>query len=109
MKAKNIKKFKTEEAALKYAVENIGKYDYEIVLVNGKKTFLCATSLPIEAQIRERIEGILTDFVELLGEDPDDIDITDGVNFIGVQMEEKMHEMIEEYLNLKILSACLDF
>lgn len=106
---KNIKEFETEEAALKYAVENISKYDYEIVLVNGKKTFLCATLLPIEAQIRDRIESILYDFVKLLGEDPDDLYIDDGINYIGAQMDEKISEMIEERLDVKILSANLTF
>ena len=106
---KNIKEFETEEAALKYAVENISKNDYEIVLVNGKKTFLCATLLPIEAQIRDRIESILYDFVKLLGEDPDDLYIDDGINYIGAQMDEKISEMIEERLDVKILSANLTF
>lgn len=105
----NVKEFETEEAALKYAAENISKYDYEIVLVNGKKTFLCATSLPIEAQIRDRIESILYDFVKLLGEDPDDLYIDDGINYIGAQMDEKISEMIEERLDVKILSANLTF
>lgn len=104
-----MKEFKTEEAAIEYAEEEIGKYDYEIVLVDGKKTFLCATGLPLEEVIRYRIEEILGDFAKLMGEDDEDMEIEDGINFIGAQMEEKMCEMIEEYLDLKILCAYQDF
>lgn len=104
-----MKKFKTEEAAIEYAEEEIGKYEYEIVSINGKKTFLCATTLPLEEVIRSRVENILTNFVKLMGEDDEDVNKLDGISFIGAQVDEKMCKMIEKYLDFKILCAYQDF
>ena len=107
-------KFKTKDAAIEYAENNIGKYDYEIVLVDGKYTMLSSTCLPIEETIRGGIESVID---KLLREHirwdgkidrSDENYLDDAVCYIGNKATETIIEELEKY-GINIISAYLDF
>lgn len=59
--------FKNREEALRHIHANLLKKEYEVAYVNGKKSFLCATSIPLEEFLRNDIEVMVTDFLEVMG------------------------------------------
>ncbi len=95
-----MKKFDTEVEALKYAEETLRKHDSEVVEVAGRKTWLSATSIPLEERFREPIEIAVQDFFDEMGFDDDD-----AVAYIGAQVSEILIKKIEENSPLKILCA----
>lgn len=58
-----VKHFKTKEEALSYAAENLGKHDVLMCVVAGQTTFLTATSLPLEEELRTNLEAVMTKFM----------------------------------------------
>lgn len=103
-----MKRFKTDEEAIEYATKEIGKYGSIICIVDGKLTFLSATSLPIEERLREPIENMVREFLKEIGIE-DEYENEDISNYIGAEMCNKVEEMIEKQADIKILSAYMDF
>ena len=95
--------FRTDEAALEYAEDNIGKYDYEIVKVNDELTFLCSTSLPIEEHIRNPIENVIREFLNSLPINDNGYK-DDVIAFMGAELCGKTIEMLD-LESIKILCA----
>lgn len=62
----NMKEFKSKNEALEYVKGNLLKKEFEVALVDGKKTFLCATSIPLEEFLRDDIEAMVTDFLKVM-------------------------------------------
>lgn len=104
-----MKLFKSKKIALEYAKKEIGKNEYEIVKINGQKTVLCSTGLPIEAILREKFETALEEFIEEVGENPDDVDTRDGIDFLGAEVTSLVMNNSKEYLGVDIISAGLDY
>ena len=97
--------FKNENDALKYSAMYLGKYEHEIVLVDGTPTFLCSTVLPIEEYIRCRVEEAVEDFLRLFNvKHASDIAID-----IGATMTDEIINKIEEEAHVKVLSNYCDF
>ena len=94
-----MKKFNTEKEATTYAEETLYKRDSEVVEVAGKKTWLSATSIPLEERFREPIETAVQNFFDEMGLDDD------AVAYIGAQVSGILIEKIEENSPLKILCA----
>lgn len=103
---KKILNFRTTEAAMEYA-ENLGKNDYDIVEIDGKKTFICSTSLPLE-RFRSPIETIVENFLKEMGMD-DENEIYDISNYIGAEMSSQLMTMIENHTPYGIESAMMNF
>ena len=99
-----MKKFHTEKEATTYAEEALHKHDSEVVEIAGKKTWLSATSIPLEERFREPIEIAVQDFFDEMGFDDDD-----AVAYIGAQVSGVLMEKIEENSPLKILCAYQDY
>ena len=97
--------FKTETEAIRHAEDNISKYDYEIVNVDGRQAFLSATGLPIEEFFRNRIEPMVEEFLSEF----DIKDMDDTVAFLGAELEGMVRDKIEEETGIKILSANLTY
>ncbi len=95
-----MKKFNTEKEATTYAEETLHKRDSEVVEVAGKKTWLSATSIPLEERFREPIEIAVQNFFDEMGLVDDD-----AVAYIGAQVSGILMEKIEENSPLKILCA----
>ncbi len=58
--------FKTKEAAMEAAKE-LGKKEYLIATVGGKKAFLSNTSIPVDMWLREPMQVMITDFLKEVG------------------------------------------
>lgn len=95
-----MKKFNTEKEATTYAEETLHKRDSEVVEVAGKKTWLSATSIPLEERFREPIEIAVQNFFDEIGLTDDD-----AVAYIGAQVSGILMEKIEKNSPLKILCA----
>lgn len=104
-KKEEFKEFSSDDEAVEYAEKNIGKYNAEIVKIEGKKTLLSATGLPMEDRFRDPIEQIVRDFIKEMGEDPENMDMEDVVMYIGAQLEGTLEDLIEKNTGLRILSA----
>jgi len=94
--------FKNDEEALEYA-KNFGKYHSEVVCVNGKRTFLTSTCLPIEQRLRTHFEDTVREFVTSLGVDESD-ELDDGLFRIGAELEELVMNESEDIFGVRILS-----
>ena len=105
----SFRSFANDDEAIAYAEKSIGKYEAEIVLVDGKKTLLSATGLPLENRFREPIEKAVLDFLKEMGMDEDDNDALDIMNYIGAQMEGELEELIEGNSKFRILSAYQEY
>jgi hypothetical protein len=90
-----MQKFETVEAAKEYATSEIGKKGCDIVEINGKKTWISSTSIPLEARFREPIEMAVDHFLAEMGME-DNSDKDDIVAFIGAEISTKLIEMIEK-------------
>lgn len=99
-----LNEFNTKDEALDYAKEHLGKYDREIVMVAGRKTWLSAASLPLEERLRNPIERAVSEFFSEMGYEDDD-----ALYFIGAELSGKLEEMIEKNTDLDILCAGLSF
>lgn len=95
-----MRKFKTEKEALKYAEKAIHKNGSEIVEIASRKTWLSATSIPLEKRFREPIETAVQNFFNEM-----DINDEDTVLYIGAQVSEILIKKIEENSPLKISCA----
>ncbi len=103
-------KFKTEEAAMEYAENNIGKYDCEVVTVDGHPALLSATSLPEEARFRSPIEEALISFFKEVGfNGNNDVDAETIAIDIGAEISSNLIDAIEKYTPVKILSPHVEF
>ena len=100
-------KFKTVESAKEYAMLNLKKNDWEIVDIDGKKTFLCDTSIPLE-RFRDPIEKTVDDFLQMMGME-DEKERLDIAMFIGAKLSSDLIEMIEDNSPYGIESAFMDF
>ena len=95
--------FRTDKAALEYAEDNLGKYEYEIVKVNGELTYLCATTLPIEEALRDPIETAIEKFLDNM-QIKDSIYKMDVIAFMGAELCGKAMDMLDKE-SIKILCA----
>lgn len=102
-----MQRFRTIESAKEYAELNLGKNGSDIVDVNGKKVWICATSIPLE-RFRTPIETIVEEFLEEMGMEKE-MDRLDIANFIGAEMSSKLIEMIEENSPYGIESSFMEF
>lgn len=107
MRNLDLKKFSSKKKALEYAEEEIGKYDYEVVNIRGTKTILCSTGLPINELIRDRVEELFSDLVELVGNNPETHD--DGILFLGAQTTDFIMKNLKKNLDIDVLSAFQDY
>ncbi len=99
--------FKTEDDAKMYASKNLGKNDSEVVYVEGKKTFLSSTALPIEDRLRTPVETMVNELLCELGFDESEAE--DDAALIGAQICESVIEKLEKYTDVKVVSAYLDY
>lgn len=84
----------------------LNKYDSEVSIVDGKRTLLTSTTLPIEERLRAPIETAVENFLKEVEYDGD---IDDAVNFIGAQMCEALIEKLSDVANISIISANLPY
>lgn len=103
-----IQKFESLEAAKEYAELNLGKYQWEIVDINGKKTWLSATSIPLEERFRDPIEQVVENFLKEMGMENEN-DRLDIAMFIGAEMCNQLLDMIEKHSPYGIESAFQEF
>ena len=108
-----MREFTTENNAIEYAKDNIGKYDDEIVLIDGKYTMLCSTGLPIREHIRDHIETTIEKLLDHIdwdgridGREDDFID--DAICYCGARATETIIEVLKEY-GVNIISAGLEY
>ncbi len=101
----NIREFVNGNAALEYA-SSLHRDDAVIAIVNGHKTLLTSTSLPIERRFREPIEDAVRGFLAEMAYDGDIDDIT---NLIGAEVSAMLWSKIEANTPLRILSANNNF
>ena len=99
--------FDTEEEAIECASSELGKHDSAIVTVEGKKTFLTSTGLPIEDRLRSPIETIVKEFLKEMTYDESMLD--DTVNLIGAEMCEALIDKLEKHADVKVVSAYLNY
>ncbi len=102
-----MKTFQNKDAALDYA-KSLGKNDSEVAIVDGDKTFLTSTSLPIESRFREPINELINDFLKEIGF-TDENEIDDLSLDISGQVSEKLLEMLDSQAKVKILSPYLNY
>ena len=98
-----MKQFNSAKDALEYA-GSLNKNESEIAIVEGKKTLLSATSLPIEARFRLPLETILRETIKEFGDDASDEELDDAVCDIGAELSNTLIDMIEKRLGYQILS-----
>jgi len=98
-----MKEFINEKDALTYA-GTLSKNASEIVIVDGKKTFLTNTGLPIEKYFREKIEDFIHVFCDGMGI-PESVDLDASVCFMGANLEQYVIGTLEDQLDIKILSC----
>ena len=95
--------FRTDKAALEYAEDNLGKYEYEIVKVDDKLTYLCSTTLPIEEALRDPIEEAIREFLDNLPINDNGYK-DDVIAFMGAELCGKAMDMLDKE-SIKILCA----
>lgn len=100
-------RFKTVDSAKEYAMLNLKKNDWEIVDIDGRKTFLCDTSIPLE-RFRDPIEETVDKFLQMMGME-DENERLDIAMYIGAEMSSKLIEMIEDNSPYGIESAYMEF
>lgn len=98
-----MKQFNSAKDALEYA-GSLNKNESEIAIVEGKKTLLSATSLPIESRFRLPLETILRETIKEFGDDASDEELDDAVCDIGAELSNTLIDMIEKRLGYQILS-----
>lgn len=96
--------FKTADEAKEFALENGHKYGSDVVLIDGKKTWVSTTSLPLEERFRTPIENALRDFFKEMGYDDDD-----SLRFIGAEVSAVLIDKIKEVTPLGIECAYANF
>lgn len=104
-----MKSFTSKKIALEYAKKEIGKNEYEIVKINGQTAILCSTGLPIEKLLRTKFETALEEFITEIGNNPDDVDTRDGIDFLGAEVTSLIMNNSKKYLGVDIISARLDY
>ena len=95
-----MKDFNCKDDALRYAENHLGKYESEIAHVNGKKTLICATDLPLEVRFRNSIEMMVRDFFTEMDYEDDDV-----VYSVGAELSEQLMNMITHHTPLDIVCA----
>ena len=83
--------FETREEAIRYIDENFSKTEWEVANVNGKRSFLCATAIPLEQFLRNDIEAMVTEFLSTMG-------IEDDGNEIAIEIGADVSSIVEERL-----------
>jgi len=83
--------FETREEAIRYIDENFSKTEWEVANVNGKRSFLCATAIPLEEFLRNDIEVMVTEFLSTMG-------IEDDGNEIAIEIGADVSSIVEERL-----------
>lgn len=97
------KEFENEKDALTYA-RTLSKNESAVVTVDGKRTFLTNTGLPIEKYFRTKIEDFIHTFCCDLGL-PESTDLEGSICFMGANLEQYVIGTLEDQLNIKILSC----
>lgn len=90
--------FDSEAEALKYASDNIGKYDYEVVNIAGNTTILANSSTPQEFLINEPVQDVVEEIFKRLG-----IEDWDTIKTIGKEVSEQMQLSLYEHGGVKFL------
>lgn len=87
-----MRSFANKNDALAYIKQNLSKKQYEVALVNGKRTFLCSTSIPLEEFLRTDIETMVIDFLELMCVD------TSKAEEVAIEIGADVSSLIEDKL-----------
>lgn len=90
------KQFSSEKEAIKYAEDNIGKYDWERVVINGNDYILTNTSIPFGDEFYSFAEDMLKDAFL-------DDELTPA------EVRDDLMTAFENTCKIKFLSADLDF
>lgn len=100
-----MRNFSNRNAALEYAEDNVGKYDYIICRIANKPSFVCSTSVPIEEKLRDPIEIAVAEFLKLFDvKNPEDI-----IAEIGANTCEFLRKQIEDIAKINIDSAYMSY
>ena len=97
-----MKKFKTEDEALDYALDDMCNSDYEIVTVDGETTILFGSYEPFESMIRIPIEESVESLLENIDNNPN---LDDAVNFCGAMATETILNILQTDYKINILWA----
>ena len=99
-----MREFFSKQEALEYINANLTKRQYEIAMVEGEKTFMCATSIPLERLLRYPIETLVADVLDVMG--VDDKETRDNTIFdIGAEVSGIIENKIREYAHIDFLCA----
>lgn len=105
-----MKSFKSYKDMSEYAEENIGKYSYEAVLMNGKKCILADTGLPIGELIRDKVIDILNGLYAAIGENPNNsTEIEDRILSFSADIENYIINHSKRELGIEIFCNYSDF
>lgn len=95
--------FSNTHDAMTYA-KTLSEKDYAVVNINGQKTFLINNSLSTEKYLRDKIENLIKEFCHDVGLEKTD-ELARIICFLGANLEDYIVDMLEEQLNIKILSS----
>ena len=96
--------FNNADEAKEFALENGHKYGSDVVMIDGKKTWISTTSLPLEERFRTPIEEAVRSFFEEMGYNDDD-----ALCFIGAEVSTALINKIREVTPLGIECAYANF
>ncbi len=99
-----LKEFKTEKEAKEYGErENFSKYQWERVIVDGKKTILCGTCIPYEDTFYPFAEELIERFFG---------DAKEGEKesfFDEAELRDELLEVFEKYTGYEFLDVWDEF
>lgn len=102
--AKDIMTFNSEDEAIDWGFENLGKYGTELVKVGDRYVWLCGTSMVDDMALRAGIENAVTDWIEEYGleecfdEDPDQIAMD-----LGAELTTLAYESLAKWYNFDVI------
>lgn len=102
--AKDIMTFNSEEEAIDWGSENLGKYGSELVKIGDRYTLLCGTSMVDDEGLRGGIETAVINWIEDFGlaecfdEDPDVV----AVDF-GAELNELAMKLLDKWYNFDVI------
>lgn len=98
-----MREFANKNDALRYVKKNLSKKQYEVALVNGKKAFLCATSIPLEEFLRNQIETMITEFLDVM--EIDTSEASDIAIDVGADVSSIIEDKLINIANIDVVCA----
>lgn len=100
-----MKEFSSFKSAYEYAT-TLGKNDSEISRINGKLSFIAATTIPVEERLRIPIEECVESFLSEVGYSGDKESVA---NIIGAEICEEIIRKLAKRANVIVYSAHLPY